>query len=90
MSQQLTLELSDETYQQLQNQANEVGLSLTDLILTKLNNLNRVENELDTIQKEQARQRFKSRAGSISLGYSTGIDNESIDADLAKVYANES
>jgi len=25
----------------------------------------------------------------ISLGYATGTDNESIDADLAKAYANE-
>jgi hypothetical protein len=80
MSQQLTLELSDEVYNTLQHQADAIGLSVTDWIITKPNNT----------QQEQARQRFKSHAGSISLGYATGIDNESIDADLAKIYANES
>ncbi|MEH2423181.1 MAG: PIN domain-containing protein [Nostoc sp.] len=41
------------------------------------------------VQPEEAHQRLLSYAGVISLGYSTGIDNESIDADLAKAYAND-
>jgi hypothetical protein len=40
-------------------------------------------------QQEEARQRFRNHAGAISLGYATGIDNESIDADLARAYASE-
>ena len=40
-------------------------------------------------QQDQARQKFKSHAGAISLGYATGTDNEAIDADLAKAYADE-
>ncbi|UXE61584.1 MAG: hypothetical protein KA717_00915 [Woronichinia naegeliana WA131] len=90
MSQQLTLELSDEVYNTLQHQADAIGLSVTDWIITKLGNSDSVEKQSTNTQQEQARQRFKSHAGSISLGYATGIDNESIDADLAKIYANES
>jgi hypothetical protein len=90
MSQQLTLELSDEVYNTLQRQADAIGLSVTDWIITKLGNSDSVEKQSTNTQQEQARQRFKSHAGSISLGYATGIDNESIDADLAKIYANES
>ena len=90
MGQQLTLELSDEVYNTLQHQADAIGLSVTDWIITKLGNSDSVEKPSNNTQQEQARQRFKSHAGSISLGYATGIDNESIDADLAKIYANES
>ncbi len=89
MSQQLILELSDEVYSILQDQADAIGLSVTDWIITKLGNSDRVEEPSNKVQQEQARQRFKSHAGSIRLGHATGIDNESIDADLAKVYANE-
>jgi hypothetical protein len=90
MSQQLTLEVSDEIYNALQHQADAIGLSVTDWIIIKLGNSDSVENPPNKTQQEQARQRFKSHAGSISLGYATGIDNESVDADLAKIYANES
>ena len=38
MSQQLTLELSDEVYNALQHQADAIGLSVTDWIITKLGN----------------------------------------------------
>jgi hypothetical protein len=82
MSQQLTLELSDEVYSILQAQADAIGLSVTDWIVTKLGNSDRVEEPSNKTQQEQARQRFKSHAGSISLGYATGIDNESVDNDM--------
>jgi hypothetical protein len=82
MSQQLTLELSDEVYNTLQHQADAIGLSVTDWIITKLGNSDRVEEPSNKAQPEQARQRFKSHAGSISLGYATGINNESVDNDM--------
>ena len=82
MSQQLTLELSDEIYNALQYQADAIGLSVTDWIITKLGNSDSVEKTPNNTQQEQARQRFKSHAGSMSLGYATGIDNESIDNDM--------
>jgi hypothetical protein len=35
---------------------------------------------------ESARERFERHFGSLDLGRSTGADNESIDADLAREY----
>ena len=45
MSQQLTLELSDEIYNTLQHQADAIGLSLTDWIITKLGNSDIAQNQ---------------------------------------------
>lgn len=91
MSQQLTLEISDEVYADLQRKANAVGISITELIVTVLSRQGAATNRvmLSLEQQEHARQKFKSHAGAISLGYATGTDNEAIDADLAKAYADE-
>ncbi|XGB42369.1 MAG: hypothetical protein LVS60_00220 [Nodosilinea sp. LVE1205-7] len=91
MSQQLTLEISDEVYADLQRKASAVGISITEWIVTVLSRQGGVASRvmLSVEQQEQARQKFKSHAGAISLGYATGIDNEAIDADLAKAYADE-
>ncbi|MGV0025273.1 hypothetical protein [Phormidesmis priestleyi] len=91
MSQQLTLELSDEVYADLQQKANALGLPITEWIVSVLS---RQENGVIQVlysaeEQEEARQRFRSHAGAISLGHTTGIDNGSIDADLARAYANE-
>ena len=91
MSQQLILEISDEVYAALQQKANAVGLSITEWIVAVLNKQDSSVNQLliSAEYQEQARQRFKSHAGAVSLGYATGVDNEAIDADLAKAYADE-
>lgn len=91
MSQQLTLEISDEVYADLQRKANAVGISITEWIVTVLSRQGTATNRvmLSLEQQEQARQKFKSHAGAISLGYATGTDNEAIDVDLAKAYADE-
>jgi hypothetical protein len=91
MSQQLTLEISDEVYADLQRKASAVGISITEWIVTVLSRQGAAANRvmLSLEQQEQARQKFKSHAGAISLGYATGTDNEAIDADLAKAYADE-
>ncbi|MEA5514949.1 hypothetical protein [Nodularia sp. UHCC 0506] len=87
MSQLLTLELSDEVYTALHQQAIAVGLSVAELVATSLNR----QYSLSVSPKsdaEEARQRLLGFAGVISMGYATGTDNESIDADLAKTYDN--
>ncbi|MCY7390894.1 MAG: hypothetical protein LH647_05150 [Leptolyngbyaceae cyanobacterium CAN_BIN12] len=91
MSQQLFLEISDEVYAALQQQANAVGLSITEWIIASLS---KQDNAVDTVvhsaaQEEEARQRFRNHAGAVNLGYATGIDNESIDTDLARAYTGE-
>lgn len=84
MSQQLTLELSDESYADLQQKANAVGVSITEWIVAALSKQDiSVDEVLHSAEHlEQARQRFRSHAGAISLGYPTGTDNESIDAPI--------
>jgi len=91
MSQQLTLEISDEVYADLQRKASAVGISITEWIVTVLSRQGAAANRvmLSLEQQEQARQKFKSHAGAISLGYATGTDNAAIDADLTKAYADE-
>lgn len=91
MSQQLTLELSDEVYADLQQKANAVGLSIAEWIVAVVSyQSSGVSKVLHSVeQQEEARQRFRNHAGAISLGYATGIDNESIDADLTRAYASE-
>jgi hypothetical protein len=91
MSQQLILELSDEVYADLQQKADAVGVSIVEWIVASLSSQRNVTNKAfhSVAQQEEARQRFRNHAGAISLGYETGIDNESIDADLARAYATE-
>ncbi len=89
MNQQLTLEISDEVYADLQQKANSVGMSLTEWIVSVLSRQggNGSSILLSTGHQELARQKFKRHAGAVSLGYATGVDNPAIDADLAKAYA---
>lgn len=89
MSQQLKLELSDEVYANLQQKADAAGLSIVEWSVAVLSNQSsNARSELPRAQQE-ARQKFRNHAGAVSLGYATGIDNESIDGDLASAYANE-
>ncbi|WP_375475522.1 hypothetical protein [uncultured Nostoc sp.] len=93
MSWVLSLELSDEVYAALQQQAEVAGVSLAELVATSIEQQygspRREKLQAET-EKEVARQRFRSHAGSINLGYATGADNESIDADLARAYSDTS
>lgn len=93
MSQVLSLELSNEVYAALQQQAEVAGVSLAELVVTSIEqqygSLRREKSKTET-EKEAARQRFRSHAGSINLGYATGADNESIDADVVRAYSDTS
>lgn len=91
MSQQLTLEISDEVYADLRLKASSAGISITEWIVTVLSRQGTTARSMmpSLERQEQARQKFKSHAGAISLGYATGLDNQAIDADLAKAYSDE-
>ncbi|MFQ4144917.1 hypothetical protein [Chlorogloeopsis sp. ULAP02] len=90
MSQILTLELSDRVFSSIQQQAKKIGISPERLAAILL------EQQFDQVfklllteaEKEVARAKFERHFGEINLGYATDVDNESIDADLAKEYAN--
>jgi hypothetical protein len=81
MSQQLTLELSDEVYSALQAKASAEGLSLATWMVALLSNQTHDASYRfqSADQKEEARQEFMRYAGTLSLGYATGADNECID-----------
>jgi len=89
MSQNLNLELSDEVYQTLKQQAENAGLSLQEWIVFSLTKQSHNQEDRTVAEKEAVRDRFRRHAGAINLGYPTGADNESIDADLARAYNNE-
>jgi hypothetical protein len=59
MSQQLTLELSDEVYKTLQNQADAIGLSVADLIITKLGNSDITQDQQNFDQDSSERQNWE-------------------------------
>ena len=86
MSQLLTLELSDEIYAELERQASAAGLSVAEWVVESLK---KQPNSQTDLEREKARQSLLRYAGSISLGHTTGIDNETIDADLAKAYTDD-
>jgi hypothetical protein len=91
VSQVLSLELSDELYAVLQQQAEVAGISLAELVVTFIEQQYgslRLEKLQTETEKEAVRQRFRSHAGSINLRYTTGADNENIDADLVSAYSN--
>ena len=91
MSQVLTLELSDADYASLRYRAQLSGVTISEWAIASLKENNRLSKPKlqNEAEKQAARQRFRRHAGAINLGYATGADNESIDADLAKAYANE-
>jgi hypothetical protein len=87
MSQILTLELSDQIAIAIQQQANNIGISPESLATTLLEKyFSRVLVVPTDAQKELARAKFERHFGTLNVHNSTNIDNESIDADLAKDY----
>ena len=87
MSQTLTLELSDKAFEAIQQQARSVGSSPAALVKELLERQYR-SLSLSDDEKQKARIRFENYFGSVDLGHPTGADNEGIDADLARAYAD--
>jgi predicted transcriptional regulator len=95
MSHSLTIELSDAVYSALQRHALSSEQSPAEAAAAALeqhfgategtpeNGRRMSENE-----KQAARQRFERHFGAVNLGHATGVDNEGIDADLARSYAD--
>jgi hypothetical protein len=90
MSQVVTLELSDEVCAALNQKAERAGVSLSEWIQSTLDRQSGLLSQQKTeAEKEAARQRFRHHAGAIDLGYPTGADNASIDADLIRAYSGD-
>ena len=94
MSQTLTLELSDEVYTAIRHHAETAGTSPAHWIATTLERQygdvrewQGARTQRTEAEKQVARERFERHFGEVDLGYATGVDNEQIDADLAREYA---
>lgn len=90
MDQSLTLELSEQVFVAIQRQAQVIGISPAQLAATLLERQfpQAFKLFLDDAEKNAARVRFERHFGTLALGDSTDLDNESIDADLAREYAS--
>ena len=90
MSQSLTLELSEQAFAAIQRQAQAIGISPAQLAATLLERQfpQAFKLFLDEAEKKAARIRFERHFGTLELGGSTDLDNESIDADLVREYAS--
>lgn len=95
MSQTLVVELSDDVYAEVTQRAVAAHTSPAQIIATSLEQHFRRggsghqwQQERSEAELQAARARFERHFGAVDLGYATGTDNESIDADLAREYAN--
>lgn len=91
MAQTLTIELSDEAYGALERRARALGASPGALAAEWLQRQCRaLESACGAAvdDAQAARNRFERHFGEVDLGHPTGVDNESIDADLAREYAS--
>lgn len=95
MSRDLTIELSDAAYTALERHARAAAQSPAELAAEALEQrfgepgrTRDRETPASEAEAKAARLRFESHFGAVNLGYATGVDNEAIDAELARTYAD--
>lgn len=89
MSRTLSIELSETTYAALSHEAQVAGISPSDLAAAALDQkFVRLRDPEDEAERQAARERFERHIGAVDLSHATGADNDSIDADLARAYAD--
>jgi hypothetical protein len=95
MSHALTVDLSDAAYAALQLRARAAAQSPAELAAAALeqhftasDGTSPIKHPGTEAEKKAARERFERHFGEVNLGYATGADNEGIDADLARDYAD--
>ena len=95
MSQTLIVELSDDVYAEVTQRAVAAHTSPAQIIATSLEQYfhhsrsgQQWQQERSESELQAARARFERHFGAVDLGYATGIDNEGIDADLVREYAD--
>jgi predicted transcriptional regulator len=89
MMKPLTFQVSDEVYKACQQMAAKYGRTEEEVVLEWL--ARRISKPRPKLTEEESRaawERLQRHMGAENLGYATGADNESIDADLAREYGN--
>lgn len=96
MNHTLTLELSDAAYATIRREAETTGTSPARLAEISLERQFGTSSGLrdggsrpTKVEEQAARERFEQHFGAINLDGAAGADNESIDADLAREYADD-
>ena len=86
----LTSEIPDEIYDAIEQAAAQDGLPVGVWVSRYLSrHLPGERRGPSDEQRQAAIRRFEECLGSVSLGHPTGLDNQSIDRDLAREYGNE-
>jgi len=90
MSHVLTIKLSDGAYNALRCQAAQSATSPNEVAASALEQRfgPAVRPAVANLVADAARARFESHFGEVDMGHATGISNESIDADLARAFAD--
>lgn len=89
MSHSLTIQLSDDAFHRLQQQARAAGTSPEELAAASLQRQwNTTDRGQSGAETQAARDRFERHFGEIELQDPTGLANEAIDADLAREYSD--
>ena len=81
-----TLELPEPVYDALVEAARSRGVAPSEWIASRLPRP--VQPPVSEADREVAVARLLRFAGTVSLGHPTGVDNEQIDADLAREYGD--
>jgi hypothetical protein len=94
MNHAITVSFSDQLWTALQERSTATGTPPDKIVSAAVEQLlarpprtpRKLKEDMTEEEKAEARRRFRSHFGSVSLG--TGTDNESIDADLAREYGD--
>lgn len=89
MSKRITLDVPDDLYEVFSRVASASGKPIEEVALDFfVKTAPRPQDGRSAEEAAEARTRFEQHFGEVSLGYATGADNESIDADLAREYGS--
>lgn len=87
MSKTITLDVPEDLYELFRLIANASCRSIEEVALEFLTaTASRSRHWTNEQEVLEARARFERHFGEVSLGFATGADNESIEADLAREY----
>jgi len=93
MSQQILIEMSDQAYEALAREAAARGTTPSVVAASTLEQRFAGDNgaprtDMTQADIEEGRRRFERHFGEVSVPEAVGLDNEQIDADLAREYAD--
>jgi hypothetical protein len=87
MHSNLAIQLSEHAFSVLSSEASAAGKTPAELAASIVESIY-AGNRIVLPDAEAARARFEKCFGSIDMGHPIGIENEAIDADLARAYGN--